>query len=374
MNEPGAKIRSQRLRRLLHRLIDIYSPSGKEEEVCDYLFTYLKRHGLSVLRQPVAGDRYNLLILPPNKDPLLVLIGHVDTVMAYELEGFGYGEQEDLVTGLGAADMKGGCAAMIEAYLSFVETAGEWPPVALALVVGEEEEGDGAQRLVKEYHFPWALIGEPTDLQPCLSHYGYMEIHFTTRGRRRHASLAHLGQNAIATMLRLVLKLSQYLENQRPEVVYNIRELSSTRAGFAVPDRCDTWLDLHLPPTSPIAEITLEIDEILLCEHQEDPALNCSLRFLTVHSGYELPHKGQVVEALKTTYANHSLNWNPQAFRSHSDANLLWAAGVKPILMGPGQLEKAHAPDEAVSFEQVVKAAQLYLDLLLSLSSRSRPF
>jgi len=38
-------------------------------------------------------------------------------------------------------------------------------------------------------------------------------------------------------------------------------------------------------------------------------------------------------------------------------------------LLGPGQLEKAHAPDESVSFQQVTLAAELYRDLLMSLAS-----
>jgi hypothetical protein len=54
-------------------------------------------------------------------------------------------------------------------------------------------------------------------------------------------------------------------------------------------------------------------------------------------------------------------------FPSHSDANLLWAAGVKPILLGPGQLEHAHAPEERVSFPQVLQAAEIYLDLMTAL-------
>ena len=58
-------------------------------------------------------------------------------------------------------------------------------------------------------------------------------------------------------------------------------------------------------------------------------------------------------------------------FRSHSDANRLWAAGVKPVLLGPGKLERAHAPDECASFSQVCLAAQIYLDTILALISRT---
>ena len=368
MNKLSAGVQPQRLRQLLRRLLDIYSPSGKEEEILEYLYGYLRRKGLPVIQQEVDDNRYNLVVLPPNSEISMVLIGHVDTVVAYDLESFGYEKEGDVVMGLGASDMKGGCAAMIEAYRAAWDVLEARLPAALALVVGEEEDGDGAVALGREFHFPWALVGEPTNLQPCLSHYGYLEVQSTTSGRRMHASLANKAQNPIDSMLRFLLKITHYIESERPEMVYNLRDLSSSHAGFAVPDRCDAWVDVHLPPTAPVGEIILEMEDILNRERHENPDFNGTLRFATVHGGYTIPEKGWPVEVLKQVYGRHSLSWQPEAFRSHSDANLLWEAGMKPILLGPGDLAKAHAPDEAVSFEQVRLAAQLYFDLLLALS------
>jgi acetylornithine deacetylase len=368
MTKLPSPIQPPRLRRLLRRLVDIYSPSGKEEEILDYLYGYLKRRGLPVIRQDVDDNRYNLVVLPSETEVSMVLIGHVDTVMAYDLENFGYDKQGDMIVGLGASDMKGGCAAMIEAYLAAWGSVGSRLPAALALVVGEEEDGDGAVALGREFHFPWAIVGEPTNLELCLSHYGYLEAQITTRGKRMHASLANKGQNPIDAMLHFLLKISHYIETKRPEMVYNIRDLSSSQAGFAVPDRCDAWVDIHLPPTAPVGEIILEMEDMLTVERNGNHDFNGTLRFATVHGGYVIPEKGLVVGALKRVYDRHSLSWEPQSFRSHSDANLLWEAGMKPILFGPGELVKAHAPDEAVSFEQVRLAAQLYFELLLDLS------
>lgn len=361
-------IQPKRLKDLLSSLLDIYSPSGKEEEILQFLETYLKAHGVSAIRQNVDEGRYNLVVMPPETDVSLALIAHVDTVPAYDYDRFGCEEQGDLILGLGAADMKSGCAAMIEAYLTLVENVSASPLVALVLVVGEEEDGDGSRKLVRDYHFPWALIGEPTNLRPCLGHYGYLELEITTWGKRMHASLARQGENPIENMLRFLLRLTRYIETDRPEIVYNIRDLSSSQTGFTVPDRCNAWVDLHLPPTAPTGEITVEIDELLVMERREHPDFKGSLRFTNIHPGYELPEKGTIVEALIEVYLRSSILWEPEDFRSHSDANLLWAAGVKPILMGPGHLEKAHAPDESVSFKQVREASQLYLDLLVSLS------
>ena len=369
MVEQDSIIEPKRLRRLLRRLIDIYSPTGKEEEILKYLHGYLKRQGLPVIRQAVDDSRYNLLVVPPETDIHLALIGHVDTVTAYDLEHYAYEQQEDRIIGLGAADMKSGCAAMVEAYLSVWEVGVQQLPVALALLVGEEEEGDGAERLIEDFHFPWGIIAEPTDLRPNLSCYGYIEIQVIAQGKRIHASLANRDHNPIESMLQLLLHISHYLVNDRPEGVYNIRDLLSTQAGFAVPDWCEAWLDVHLPPKAPLGDISLELEEIVERARKESPQIDTTIRLTTIEAGYELPDKGLVVEALQDAYSRHAIPWKPQAFPSHSDANQLWAAGVKPILLGPGQLGKAHAPDESVSFQQVTLAAEIYRDLLMSMVS-----
>ncbi len=354
------------VRTLLGDLLNIYSPTGKEHEIVRFLFNYLKGAGLPVKMQEIGGGRANLLVIPPETGVAAVLMGHVDTVPAHDLDQFCCREEGDLIEGLGAADMKGGCAAIIEAYLANWKQ-GRRPPIALALVCGEEEEGDGTRTLVKEYRFPWAFIAEPTDLSPCFGHYGYIEIRISATGKRMHASLATAGQNPVEALLRLLIRLSRYYTEVRPELVYNIRDLSSSRSGFAVPERCDAWLDVHLPPTAPIGEIVMELEEIVMTQKKEDASFNGSVSFVNVHAGYELPHKGKLAEKLKGVYQECRLPWEPQAFRSHSDANLLWAAGIKPIILGPGSLEQAHSPHETVSFEQVLLASEIYYSLIASL-------
>jgi acetylornithine deacetylase len=363
---PSAVLDHEALRKLLCDLINIYSPTEKEHEIVEFLSGYLKRRGLPVKMQEIGGGRANLLVIPPDREIAAVLMGHLDTVAAHDLDLLSCREQDGLIEGLGAADMKGGCAAIVEAYLAHWKR-GCLPPVALALVSGEEEDGDGTRSLVKEYRFPWAFIAEPSDLHPCFSHYGYIEIRISATGKRMHASLATGGQNPVEALLRLLIRLSRYFIEERPELVYNVRDLSSSRSGFAVPERCEASLDVHFAPTAPLGEIMMELEEIIGEQKKEDPSFNGSLSFLNVHSGYELPHKGDLAEKLKRVYLERRLPWEPQAFPSHSDANLLWAAGIKPVILGPGSLEQAHSPHESVSFEQVLTAANIYYDLIGSL-------
>ncbi|MCE5333512.1 MAG: M20/M25/M40 family metallo-hydrolase [Desulfobacteraceae bacterium] len=357
----------ERLLTLLRNLINIYSPTGKEQEIIAFLANYLREAGLPVKLQKVDGKRKNLLVIPPGTEMIAVLVGHVDTVGAYELDQFGCREEDDRIIGLGAADMKGGCAALVEAYAALWKERRRCPPAALALVCGEEEEGDGTKRLVREYRFPWALIAEPTDMRPCFSHFGYIELHITTRGRRVHASLANPVQSPVEAMLRLLLEISGYFPGKRPDLVYNIRDLSSSQSGFAVPERSDVWIDVHLPPTARLGEIMIELEDIVSAANQDNPEVRSSISFMNVHSGYELPEKGKFAQQLREAYSGERLAWEPQAFRSHSDANLLWAAGTKPVILGPGVLERAHSPDESVSFEQVLLSSRVYYKLLAAL-------
>lgn len=367
------RIQPQRLRKLLHRLVDIYSPSGKEGDVLDFVKGYLKRRDLPVLVQTVDEDRYNIVVAPVDRDIQLAFIGHLDTVSAPDLDNYGFSMADDQVKGLGVADMKGGCAAMLEAFLSLWESGGAEAPVALCLVVGEEETGDGAEKLMKSFHFPWAIIGEPTDLVPCLQSFGYVEVQVSARGRRQHASLARRRKNAVEVMLQTMLRLTHHLETDCPEITYNIRDFFSSRAGFAVPERCDAWLDLHLPPPAPIGEILAVLEEMTCRGHDEHSPVETAFRSVTIDAGYELPEKGPVVAAIRSAFDRHGLPWATEAFRSHSDANQIWACGVKPIILGPGQLAQAHTEDECASFQQICQAADIYLDIMRSTAEENRP-
>jgi acetylornithine deacetylase len=363
-------VQPERLKNLLKALVDIYSPSGKEEEIIEYVEGYLKDHGLPVIKQGVDENRFNLVVLPENKDELDVcFMGHLDTVTAHDLEGYGFSEEEDSVFGLGTADMKAGCAAMIEAFTVLAERGGALPPVCLALVVGEEEESDGAKTLVREYTFPWAVVGEPTGMVPCLGHYGYLEVLLRTRGKKAHSSLPELGQNAIETMLKLLLKVTEYITSVPKGVVYNIRQLSGFPGGFVVPDTCEAWLDLHLPPDSRVDVLKAELEQLVEEVDEGNQSLDTYIRFESTQSGYRISPKRPLVKKLKEVYKKLSLPWEPQDFRSHSDGNVLWASGVDPVILGPGRLETAHTPEESVDFRQVIQAAQLYLNFALSVTT-----
>jgi acetylornithine deacetylase len=345
-------------------MVDIYSPTGKELEILQFLEEELERRGIPCSRIEVEEDRYDILVAKSNEEIPLLFTGHIDTVPAYNLTNFGFREQGANVHGLGTSDMKSGCAAMIEAFTAFAETKGRLPKAALALVVGEEESGDGTEALIQHnIRAPWAIVAEPTSLAAAFGHFSYMEIELLASGKRAHASLARSDKNAVHTMLRALMRVTDFLEANYPQGIYNIRDVHSAEGGFAVPDNCSASIDLHLPPNEPQGGVLIAVEEIVArANSSKTNALSC--RFPTVHSGYELPARGAVPALLRQSYQALGIKWKTAPFKSHSDANLLWAAGIKPLVLGPGQLSKAHTERESVAFSQVAKAATIYYQLL----------
>jgi len=364
-------INPARLRRTLLDILDIYSPSGKEEDIQLYLEEQLTRAGFIVERQVVEEQRYNLRVTMGRSEPQFYLVGHVDTVPVWDLEDFGPSEEEGIVRGVGSADMKGGCAAMLEAWLALAEAipASERPAVGLLLVVGEEENGDGSAAFLEQFRPLWVVVGEPTGLAACFAHYGYLEADLVTRGRSSHSSLPELGHNAVESMLRLLLFLGKepLFDRERSEIVYSIRELISSRAGFVVPDRCEAWIDLHLPPGMEPAALQEAIRRTTAEGTRSIPGLEVEVNFDFASPGYDLGIDNLPARIVNNIYPRLGLQPKLEPFRSHSDGNLFFAAGSKPIILGPGSLETAHTPDEQVIFAEVVTAARIYAALCLEM-------
>jgi acetylornithine deacetylase len=371
LDEVWRAIDPVRLRRTLLDMLDIYSPSGKEEDIQLYLEEVLSRAGFRVERQEVEHERYNLRVTMGGNEPELYLVGHVDTVPAWDLEEFGAREEGDIIRGLGSTDMKGGCAAMVEAWLALADALApeERPSVGLLLVVGEEENGDGSAAFLEQSRPPWVVIGEPTGLAACFAHYGYLEAGFVTRGLRSHSSLPELGHNAVESMLRLLLHLGKapIFDRERGEIVYSIRELRSSRAGFVVPDRCEAWIDLHLSPDMDPTVLQESIRRIAADAGRFIPDLDMELSFDFASPGYDLGSDSRPAGLVGDIYTRLGRRPGLCAFRSHSDGNLFHAAGSSPIILGPGSLESAHTPDEQVPFGEVAEAARIYAALGLGM-------
>jgi acetylornithine deacetylase len=142
--------------------------------------------------------------------------------------------------------------------------------------------------------------------------------------------------------------------------------MSSSRAGFVVPDRCETWIDLHLRPDQDPVLLQRAIRRIVTDAEPLITGLDLTVDFDFAASGYDLGTDNPLAHHLPSIYQSLGLAPRLDAFRSHSDGNLFFAAGTRPIILGPGALEVAHTPDEQVAFAEVCAAAGIYAALCLA--------
>jgi len=360
-------IQQERLTQLLTDMVDIYSPSGKEAQITSYLSDYLMSHDLPVTLRPVTEGRMNIEVaLDPQ--PEVAFLGHVDTVPAFDIENYEAHCEDEILHGLGTADMKGGCAAMIEAFVAAHENGTLPQKAALYLVVGEEESGDGTQALLESTQFPWAIVAEPTNLTPCLQHYGYVEMMIQTAGRRRHAAMAGREYNAILNLLETLGNVAATMENDYPNAVFNIRSVHSSESGFAVPGSCEAWVDFHIPPQLDVHTFSKNMQQVAHAGFRKSKLTHDHVAFPLLAAGYDLPEDGKLVQVLQSVFAAHQIPWQHGSFRSHSDANLLRETGCAPIILGPGDLARAHTREECIPLAQVYTAADIYHDILTTIA------
>ena len=97
------------------------------------------------------------------------------------------------------------------------------------------------------------------------------------------------------------------------------------------------------------------------------PGLDLDVTFDFASSGYDLGTDNRPAQVIRGIYPRMGLPLRMDAFRSHSDGNLFFAAGTRPLILGPGALETAHTPDEQVTFDEVSAAARIYAALCLGM-------
>ncbi len=365
-----ARLDPARLRSLLQDAVRVYSPSYAEEPVALVFEARLQEAGLAVERQavpprPGGPARANLLVRLGPQPPAMLWIGHLDTIEA--LHGFAPPRVAgDALHGLGAADMKGGCAAMVEAAAALHRAR---VPLArglcLGLVVGEEEYGDGSQALIEAVRAPLVIVGEPTGLVPCISHNGYQELQLTAQGSRVHAAVPEFGANAIHAMLSWVLAIFDALLDPElaERVVTNPREIQGGGTLFAVPAACQAMVDIHWRPGVDPGAVAEAVERARQAASRDHPLCRLEAKATFTSMGYENDPRHPLLAPLWEACRRLGLATEPGTFRSHSDAAVFQRSGALAVVCGPGRLEMAHSPEEQVSFTQVEQAARLYAAL-----------
>ena len=330
-------------------LVDIPSVTGEEGPLCEALAGRLggvypggdiRRSGNSLVAGPRTGR------------PLVLLVGHIDTVPA---QGQGPARMEgNRLWGLGASDMKAGVAVMIHLLEDPAVRNGPYDVVG---VFYDAEEGaferNGLGPVLRT--FPWlesagfAVVMEPTDLELQLGCQGVVNAAVRFEGKAAHSARPWLGENAVTKAGNWLAGL----HGRGPDpcevgglTFYEV--FSVTRAGGGVANNV-------IP-----ASFELNLNYRFAPHRSRDGALS---RLAEVAEGADSVEVKEFVNGAPVPEGNPYLDRLVQVSeapvtpkQAWTDVARLAAHGIPAVNYGPGETAQAHQAGESVPLDNLPAA------------------
>lgn len=236
---------------LLKGMISRPSFSREEGETADFLKQSWEKAGYKVNRK---GN--NLWLIAPGFDldkPTLLLNSHIDTVKpasGWTKDPFNPEETEDeRLYGLGSNDAG---ASVVSLYEAFRVLSGKEQPYNLIFLASCEEEVSGKNGLESALAdlppIAFAVVGEPTGMQPAVAEKGLMVLDCVSTGKAGHAA-RNEGINAITLAMKDIEWFNTYQFPEKSDFLGPVKmSVTIIHAGTqhnVVPDRCEFTVDIR---------------------------------------------------------------------------------------------------------------------------------
>ncbi len=337
---------------LLKGMIARPSISRDESDVADFLQSRWKAAGHVVHRR---GN--NLWIISEEFDtskPNLLLNSHIDTVKpvsGWEREPFIPDDSDgENLYGLGSNDAG---ASVVSLYEAFTLLSRKKQDYNLIFLASAEEEVSGKNGLelalaaIPEISF--AVVGEPTGMNPAVAEKGLMVLDCTAHGKAGHAA-RNEGINAITEAIKDINWFNSYRFPKESELLGPVKmSVTVINAGTqhnVIPDRCDYVVDVRSNEFYSNAELLQIISDSV-----DSDVKPRSLRLNSSRLDSSHPFVRRALLMGKEAFGSPTL----------SDQALMPFPSVK---IGPGDSSRSHSADEYVKLMEIREAIDLYVRLL----------
>ena len=331
-------------------LVDIPSESRHEAAIAAHVRSLVP----ASFELEFAGEDAFVWARPRRDDrPLVVLAGHYDTIPAQENLP---GRLEDgAVVGLGASDMKGGLAVMLELARA-LEESGIEPELDLALLAfGKEElpaeysplpELFDRSRVVHEAEL--AILLEPTDNTIQAGCLGNLTARIVFHGVSGHSARPWTAENAIERALE-GLRPFAGIEPRPVEIggltfteVATITQIAGGIASNVVPDRVEAVVNFRYAPDRSPSSAEAYLRSLVPDGAEYVPAGDSPPARVVTDSA--------LVQRLRDA---GGLELEPkQAWTNVADFT---TRGIDAVNLGPGATRYAHRRDEQVEIAELVR-------------------
>ena len=331
------------------------------------------------------GDVDNLWARHGDGAPLLLLLGHTDVVPTGPLDEWSSPPFEPVIRdghlyGRGAADMKGGVAAMVTAAERFVERRPDHGG-SLALLLTSDEEGpavDGVRRVTdvlveRGERIDWCLVGEPSSTDRLgdvvkNGRRGSLSGRIVVRGIQGHVAYPHLARNPVHDLVRLLSKLADTVWDEGsadfPPTSFQVSNIrAGTGADNVIPGQAEAAFNFRYSTRH-------DRDSLVAAVESAVKALALDCRIDWRHSGGPfLTEPGRLIEAVGDAVESVA-GYRPglSTAGGTSDGRFIAPTGAEVMELGPVNAS-IHRIDERVLAADLDRLSRMYegaIDRLLA--------
>jgi putative selenium metabolism hydrolase len=366
----------------LSRLVRTKSLTGGEGKVAAELKKQMEEARFDEVRIDGLG---NVLGRVGRGKRLLAVDAHIDTVDAGNLENwseppFSGRIADGFVYGRGAVDQKGGAAAMVTAgrILAELGLKNDWTVLFTGTVMEEDCDGLCWKYIIEEEKIrpELVIITEPTALGIYRGQRGRMEMRVSFKGLSAHGSAPERGKNAIYMGARACLEIEKLNESLKQDDFLGKGSItvsefvSGSPSLCAVADFARIHLDRRLTAGESKESALAEIGELA----RELAAVPEVLQYLEKsYTGREYgmekyyptwvlaaghPAVGRAENVFRSLFAKEP-RVDKWTFSTNA-VTINGIYGIPTIGFGPGDEVMAHAPDEKIPIDDLVKASAFY--------------
>jgi acetylornithine deacetylase len=257
--------------------------------------------------------------------------------------------------------------ASLAAILLVAREAASWGlrgNLLVTAVADEEFASIGTQDIVRRYRADAAIVTEPTSLELCVAHKGFVWIEVETTGVAAHGSLPDVGVDAIAMMGPVLTGLTGLERELRGGPRHPLLGTGSVHASLiaggqelsSYPHRCVLGIERRTVPGETQEQVEMEIAAILAAAGQ-DSTFHASQRTLLVREPFSVEVDEPIVQLANRELERVRGDGPPVsgAF-GWMDSALLSAAGIPTVILGPDGAG-AHADEEWVNLPSALATA-----------------
>lgn len=368
--------------RNLSKLVQTKSLSTKEKDVVELIKSMMEEANFDEVFIDGLG---NVIGRIGNGKKVIAIDGHIDTVDVGILDNWTFdpfsGEIKDgYVLGRGSADQKGGVASFITAgkILKEIGLKNDATIYFVGSVMEEDCDGLCWKFIIEEDKIKpdVVILTEPTKCNIYRGHRGRMEIEVEFRGLSAHGSAPERGKNAIYMAAHSLIEIEKLNDNLAFDEflgkgsVTVSQIVSDSPSLCAVADYCRFHLDRRLTfgedkdlALNQIKNIVSKFNgEVKLLYYEETSFTGKKYGMEKYYPTWKMELDHPVVQNGIRAY-KELFNTDPIVDKWTFSTNgvvIRGVYGIPAIGFGPGDEVFAHAPDEKISIDDLVKASAFY--------------